>query len=203
MTTTNPTTAEFLADKEPCPDVRDFILQFETMAQVWESCERPDLMFWLLRRSIPLTQGQAVRLAIAFAETVLEHIPEGEDRPHKAIEAARNWLKEPTEENRIAAGDAADAAYAAANAAANAAGSAADAAYASSAAHDTADAARAATTTSYAAADAARSAYAAAYAAHAAGDTAAGAFSSANAAYVEAQRKQCEIIREVIQNPFQ
>lgn len=193
MTTTNPTTAEFLADKEPCPDVRDFILQFKTMSEVWEACERPDWMFWLLRRSIPLTQGQAVRLAIAFAENCLGFVPEGEDRPHKAIEAAKKWLKEPTEENRIAAGDAADAAYAAAGAAAgaaaDAAGAAADAAYADEAA--------------YSAADAARSASAAAYAAaYAAGDTAAVAFLSASAAYANVQRKQCETIREVIPNPF-
>jgi hypothetical protein len=79
-------------------------------------------------------------------------------RPRQAIQAARRWAKEPTEENRTAAA-AAYAAYTAAYAAANAAyAAAANAAYA--AAYTTATAAYAA---AYAAANAAYAAANAAY----------------------------------------
>ncbi len=81
--------------------------------------------------------------AIYWAEAVLHIFEEkypDDNRPRKAIEAAKEYLRHPTEENKQAAdaaayaADAADAAYAAyaacaANAAANAAYAAADAAY--------------------------------------------------------------------------
>jgi hypothetical protein len=56
-------------------------------------------MFWILKKHKPLEKEQSVRLAIALAETSLKYIPEIEQKPKLAIEAAKNWLENPTEEN--------------------------------------------------------------------------------------------------------
>jgi len=121
-------------------------------------------MFWAFRavqQDERVAKRIAVELAIAFSESVLSIFEKeypNDHRSRKAIEAAKTWLMDPTDENSEKARAAADAAYAAANAAAsaaaNAAANAADAAYAA------AYAARAAAYAAYAAADAA--AYAAA-----------------------------------------
>ena len=104
----------------------------------------------------------SVAMAIYSAELVIgeyeKRYPD-DKRPRRAIEAAKAWLENPTEENR--------AAYAA---------SAASAAYAAYAAN----AAKAAAYAAYAAANAA---YAAAYAANAAAYAADAANAAANAAY--------------------
>ena len=112
-----------------------------------------------LALSLLMTQKQRVAWAIYSAEQVL-HIFEdkypNDDRPRKAIEAAKAWLKHPSD-----AADAANAAHAAAYAAnaANAANAADDAAH---------DAVRAAANAAHAAAYAANAANAANAAANAA-----------------------------------
>jgi len=77
-----------------------------------------------------------VRLAIWLARQILHLVPEGEDRPRLAIEAAEAWLANPCEETVSAAAHAAERAhnaYATYDAATDAA-SAASAAYAADAA---------------------------------------------------------------------
>ena len=62
------------------------------------------------------TKRDSVELAIFAAEKVLKIYEDkypNDDRPRKAIESAKEWLKNPTEENRIAAEAAAEAARAA------------------------------------------------------------------------------------------
>jgi len=90
----------------------------------------------------------SVALAIYAAELVIniyEKKYPGDDRPGRAIEAAKEWLENPTEKNRAAASDACiaasvvaraacDAAWAASNAASAAAWAASAAAWAASAA---------------------------------------------------------------------
>jgi len=132
---------------------------------------------WLIVRH--MTYEQQIKYAIFVAEQVIDIFEKKypkDDRPRKAIEAAKEYLK--TKAAYAAAyaayaADAADAAYAA-DAAADAAYAAADAAYAADAAAYAADAA-----------DAARAAYAAAYAARAA-DAAYAADAAADAAYAAA-----------------
>ena len=102
---------------------------------------------WLLTRLFDKTNN--VKYAVYSAELVLpifEKKHPKDDRPRKAIEAAKNWLANPTN-----AAAAAAAAYAAAYAAADAA----DAAYAAYVAADVdaADAAASAAYAAYAAAD--------------------------------------------------
>lgn len=92
-------------------------MQFKTMAQVWDNCERPDWLFWILEKHQPLEKMQSVRLAIAFAETCIHLVPEGENRPRLAIDAAKAWADDPTEDNRVVARAAAWSAAAAESAA--------------------------------------------------------------------------------------
>ena len=109
---------------------------------------------WLLTKL--MDKNQCIKYAIFAAKQVLHIFEEKypkDDRPRKAIEAAENYLKDPSENNKKAAYDAAYAAYAAgatAYAAADAAIYAAThaATYAAAAAH----AATSYTVTSYAAA---------------------------------------------------
>jgi hypothetical protein len=92
---------------------------------------------WLLSRTF--TKPQAVEYAIFAAEQVIDIFEKkypDDKKPRLAIEAAKTWLKEPTEANRKAAADAYADAYAYdADAAAYAAYAAADA-YDAAAAYD-------------------------------------------------------------------
>jgi hypothetical protein len=135
--------------------------------------EHANYAFWLLSRL--MTHPQKVNFAICAVEQVLELFEKeypADDRPRKAIQAAKDFLA-----GKITA-DAADAAANAADAAANAA---ANAAYAAYAAANAADAAANAAYAAYAAANAAYAAANAAYAAYAA-NAADAAANAANAA---------------------
>lgn len=107
----------------------------------WRVCERGDWLLWLAGRlATPGSDAHraVVRAACACAETVLQYVPAGEDRPRRAIETARAWCDgtATVAQCRAAADDAcatyaaacaADAAFNAATYAANAAIFAADA----------------------------------------------------------------------------
>jgi hypothetical protein len=84
----------------------------KTMAEVWDTCQRGNWLKWILTKEGSWTQQDEVRIAVAYAEHALpifeKAYPE-DDRPRKAIEAARAWAENPTEENRKAAADAANA----------------------------------------------------------------------------------------------
>jgi hypothetical protein len=122
---------------------------------LWRDCQRGDWMLWLAgmlagepgsdkRRPLVLATCECARLA-------LKHVPDGEDRPRKAIEAAEAWAHGAagvTLEQVRAYADAAAYAYAYAYAA-YAYAAAADAAAAAAAAAD--DAAAAAAYAAYAA----------------------------------------------------
>jgi len=150
---------KWLVKKEACQDGVDWVGEHD-LAWVWEHLENPQWMLWLVERKGWATQADYVALACEFAESVLHLVPAGEDRPRLAIEAARRWLADPTEQSG-AAGAAAGAAARAAGAAAGAAGAAAGAAYwAAGAAYWAAGAAGAAGAAYWAAGAAARAAVA-------------------------------------------
>ncbi len=101
---------------------------------------RASYAFWLLPRL--MTHPQKISFSIYTAEQVLglfEKRHPNDDRPRKAIQAAKDFLAGKI--SAYAANAAANAAYAAANAAANAAYAAANAAYAAYAAAYAANAA--------------------------------------------------------------
>ena len=131
---------------------------------------------WVLRNA--LDKIALVKMAVFAAEQVIDLYEKKyptDDRPRKAIDAAKAYIAQPSANAAHAAYAAANAAYAAAHAAyaaANAAYAAADAAYAAAhAAYAAANAADAAYAAAHAA-DAANAAYAAADAAYAAADAA-------------------------------
>jgi len=133
--------------------------------QAWESCDRADRMLRLLERMAGTpgwpTRQQVVLLACDCAETVLDFIPEGENRPKQAIIAARTLARgEDISPDQVRAAADAAAAYAVSSAYTDAT----YAAYAAYAAASYAAAADAAADVAYyaAAADAA-AAYEAAY----------------------------------------
>jgi hypothetical protein len=120
--------------------------------------DKLDWANWLIVRI--MTYKQYVSYAVFSAESVLDIYEKkypNDNRPRKAIEAAKLCVKSPTKKNK----DAADAAANAASAAASAAANAAYAAYAASAAANTANTAYAADAAAYAASAAASAAYAA------------------------------------------
>lgn len=103
------------------------------LATAWAACPHGDWMLWLAGRLVG-PPGHPARIPLVLAacdcaELALVRVPVGEERPRRAIEAARAWVRgEATAiEVRMAAADAADAADATPTAA-DAAASAADAA---------------------------------------------------------------------------
>jgi hypothetical protein len=155
-----------------------------TLADVWASCERGDWMLWLAMAA-EIDRRLVVEAACDCAETALVHVPPGDERPARAIAAARAWARgETTAGSEAAARAAARASYAYAaadTAAAYAAGSAAAAAYAAAAVYADAYAADA---NAYVCAVALAVAYAADAAAEAAADATAEAAAEA-AAYAQ------------------
>ena len=87
-----------------------------TATETWEQCERADWLLWWAAKTEANTHQQVVLAACACARRALRFVPEGEDRPRLAIEAAERWAAEPTKDNQRAAA-AAEAAAAEAEAA--------------------------------------------------------------------------------------
>jgi len=108
-----------------------------TLTDVWTSCERGDWMLWLAAAS-GIDRCRVVEATCDCAETVLVHVPPGEERPARALAAARAWARGEAKVGcEAAARAAARASYgyvATDTAAAYAAGSAAAVAYAAAAA---------------------------------------------------------------------
>jgi hypothetical protein len=84
-----------------------------TCRDIWDDAPRGE---WLLRyaEKAGVPHPALVRAAAACARHALRFVPEGEDRPRLAIEAAERWADQPTEDNRRKAKRAADASWASA-----------------------------------------------------------------------------------------
>jgi len=183
---------QFVDKHHACNEGAKWALQYETMAEVYDNCQRGDWLLWVLGRAKKINKRQSVRIAIFCAERVLSIFEEShpdDDRPRKAIDAAKAYLLYPcqrTKADAVATADAAADAYAT-DAVADAVATAA-AAYAAVATADTAAADADADADADAAADAAAAAYAAADAADAdaADDAAAAAYAAADAAAADA-----------------
>lgn len=69
------------------------------LARTWEECERGDWLLWLAGRMVGKegwpTHQQVVLAACACARRGLRFVPEGEERPLRAIEAAEHWATVP------------------------------------------------------------------------------------------------------------
>jgi len=93
-----------LKSLDACSEARKWA-KGKSLAVALRYCTRADWMLWLLGQMKVdklgwLTHPQVVLLACTCAERALKHVSAGEDRPRKAIEAARQWANDPTEPNR-------------------------------------------------------------------------------------------------------
>ena len=107
---------KLLSELDACSEARDWA-KGKSLSVAYETCKNAEWMMWLFGR-MEGRQGWPKRPAIvlaacACARLALRHVPSGEDRPRLAIEAAEAWAKDPSEERRAAARDAAWAAGAA------------------------------------------------------------------------------------------
>ena len=182
-------TKEAFLENGPCNNGRLFAEKHDfDFKRIYDLCERGDWLIWLLYNSNHLNKVTAVKIAVVCAEHVIpifENKYPNDKRPRLAIEAALDWIKNPTGKNKLAAAAyAAAAASAAAYAATNAATAASAAAYAAA---YTAAASAAATATTYAAT---ATTYAGA------------ANANRDAKKAEEQRWQADKIRELVANPF-
>ena len=101
----------FCKKHEPCIDGAKWAKQYATLADVYDNCKRGDWLIWMLDKANKIELEQERLLAIEFAERVLpifERRYLNDDRPRKAIEAAKN-----SSNSRHTAYDAARAANAA------------------------------------------------------------------------------------------
>ena len=182
---------QFCRDHHPCEEGARFALRHKTLAAVWANCERGDWLWWMLRARGPVTKKLSVMVAIACAERVLcvyEAEYPNDNRPRKAIDAARAYLRRPCKRLRSAAAFASWSAWSAAMSAESA--SSAESA-ARSAAWSAASAAR----------SAAESARSASWSAESAAESA--AMSAASAAWSAERKWQADKIRELVgSNPF-
>lgn len=126
------TAHEHLISLGACNEALEWASQYTTAQQIWDNCERADWLLWWAARTEANSHQQIVLVSCQCARRALKYVPEGEDRPRLAIEAAEAWATNPTEEAARAAARA--AVWAAAQAAARTAEAAARAAEAAEAA---------------------------------------------------------------------
>jgi hypothetical protein len=123
--TVTPTAAQafaaHLVELRACKEAREWA-DGKTAQEAWDTCDRADWLLWWVARAKPDAKRDIVRVACKIARLVLKYVPQGEERPRLAIEAAERWADDPTEANLIAVrqAHAAAAAYAAADAYADA-----------------------------------------------------------------------------------
>ena len=111
-----------LNDMNACSEAVEWVGKRGLMT-AWRDCPRGDWMLWLAGR-LDIDRKLLVLVACDCAETALQYVPEGEDRPAKCIQITRDWC------NGTASLDDVRAARRAADAAATAAYAATYAAYA-------------------------------------------------------------------------
>ena len=104
-----------LLDMDACPDAVKWVGR-RGPKTAWRDCKRGDWMLWAAAR-LGVDRKLLVLTACDCAEIALKYVPEGEDRPAKAIATARAWCEgDATIEDCQKAAYAADAAAYAANA---------------------------------------------------------------------------------------
>lgn len=114
--------ADRIAHLLPCDEAVTWLGDRTDLDAAWAECPRADWMVWLLGRTRADRRLLAL-VACDIARAVLHLVPEGEDRPRLAIEAAEAWTRceatrEEVMEAATAIDDAADAAARAASRAA-------------------------------------------------------------------------------------
>ena len=173
-------TKEKLLKLSPCEDGLKFAesLNFD-FVKIWNQCERGDWMIWMLLNLKLAKKMDYVKISVACAEICLKNYESKyphDDRPRKALEAAKAWIDKPT---KAAARSAAESAEYAARSAAEYAARSAE--YAARSAAESA-----ARSAEYAARSAEYAARSAAW----------------PAAWPAARKEQADMIRKVVECPF-
>ena len=130
---------DVLVKLNACGDAIGYARSKPDAESAWRDCERGDWLLWIAA-SLGVDRNAVVLAVCDCVEMASFPWPEGDDRPRRAIETARAWIRGEASIDEVrAAANAAYAAYAAnaanaaantaANAAAYAAGRAANAAY--------------------------------------------------------------------------
>jgi hypothetical protein len=120
-----------LIELDACAEAREWARTAKgTTAQLYARCKRGDWLLWLAATA-GVDRRVVTLAACAVARSTLKHVPAGELRPLRAIEAAEAWARgvegaslEKVQEAAYAASNASSAAYAASYAASYAAYSA-------------------------------------------------------------------------------
>ena len=101
-----------LIDLNACEGAIEWV-NGRSLRECWQVADRLDWMIWLVEK-LNIFEREQHELACDFAERVLKHIPDGEDRPRIAIETKRLWLDGKATDHELR--DARDAAWGAARA---------------------------------------------------------------------------------------
>ena len=101
---------ERLEEMNACHDAVKWIGR-RGIKTAWRDCKRGDWMLWAAGH-LNIDRKLLVLAACDCAETALQYVPKGEDRPAKAIQTSRNWCAGNATMQDVR--NAADAAYAAA-----------------------------------------------------------------------------------------
>ena len=117
----------WLIEHNACGSGIEFAKTCQSPREVWNTCPRGDWLLWWIAQDIE--QGGEIHRRVVhlvcrlWEERLAQYVPDGETRPQQAIDAARAWATDPTDENLSAARD---ARYAAGYVAGDAAGDAED-----------------------------------------------------------------------------
>jgi hypothetical protein len=97
--------------EKPCKAFCDWLKEngIESPKEAWGKCDRPDWMFWIVGHKEE-NKPDIILAACDIAASVLHLVPEGEDRPRKAIDVARE-IANGEIANAGARGAGSDAAY--------------------------------------------------------------------------------------------
>jgi hypothetical protein len=101
-----------LLELDACSDAREWTDGMD-LKTAWKKCKRADWMLWFICKMEIGTKQERIHIICDCSATALKYIPKGENRPRLAIEAARRYADNPTEENCLACDTAAEAAGAA------------------------------------------------------------------------------------------
>ena len=93
-------TKEKLLKLSPCEDGLKFAesLNFD-FVKIWNQCERGNWMIWMLLNFKLAKKMDYVKISVACAEICLKNYESkypDDDRPRKALEAAKAWIDKPT-----------------------------------------------------------------------------------------------------------
>ena len=80
-------TKDFLEQHDACSDGSAFALKYDSLAEAWDACERPDWLLWAYKRKVATPDEKQLRL---FACWCVRQVwgPLSDERSRKAVEVA-------------------------------------------------------------------------------------------------------------------